>query len=139
MDKLLNALNNAVLEQKLDLLPQLLQHGEGIEYLIDCLSDRELVIRAKAYQLLENVTSPEAQQAIAPGLLLNPGNRIFSVYRSGLWFTDEYYLLFDERYLQNYLNDLNHQIYKKQDEEDEQEQRMKCQRIHILKRKLLFI
>lgn len=95
MDKLLNALRNGNIEQKLALFPQLLQHGgEGIDYLIDCLSDRQLAIRAKAYELLENVASLEAQQAIATGLLLNPGDRIYYIVKPSFWFNDSFYSVY---------------------------------------------
>lgn len=66
MNKWLNSLAKSEVEKKLALLPQLLQQGEnGINGLIDCLSDRELVIRAKAYKLLQNISSQQVHQAIA--------------------------------------------------------------------------
>ncbi|MEN9564896.1 MAG: hypothetical protein RLZZ69_92, partial [Cyanobacteriota bacterium] len=78
------------------MLPQALDYGDlGIELLIDRLNDPELEIRAKAYELLQDVELEKAQKAIAPGLLLNPGDIIYSVYRSAMWFTDSSYLVFD--------------------------------------------
>ncbi len=86
---------NAEVDRKLALLPQLLQRGErGINYLIDCLSDRELIIKAKAYELLQNISSQKVQLAIAPGILLNPGDRIFRVLRAVFSFNDSFYNLY---------------------------------------------
>ncbi|GAB4529168.1 MAG: hypothetical protein Tsb0014_10930 [Pleurocapsa sp.] len=129
MDDLFKAIACAEIEQKLDLLPQLLSAGtKGIDYLIESLGDRELAIRVKAYELLQNITSQEVQQAISPGILLQPGDKVYSVYRSGMWFTDQKYLLFDRRYLnENYLDELRHEIYGKRDDDDEEY--TKCKRI----------
>ena len=136
MDERLNTLTNADIEKKLALFPQLLSQGEiGINYLIKSLSDRELAIRVKAYELLQNISSQQVQQAIAPGVLLNPGDRVYSVYRSGIWFTDEVYLLYDERYIED-VDDLRYQIYGERSD-DEEEQRIKCQRIYCYVEKKL--
>ena len=65
-------------EEKVSLLPQALEYGElGIDLLIECLEDAELKVRATAYQLLHNVESEKARSAIAPGFLLNPGDKIY--------------------------------------------------------------
>jgi hypothetical protein len=39
------------------------------------LNDAELIVRAKAYQILQGVESEKAQQAISQRILLNPGDR----------------------------------------------------------------
>ena len=58
MNESVNFSANTELKKQLALLPQLLQQGRnGTNYLIDCLSDRELKIRAKAYELLQNHSS----------------------------------------------------------------------------------
>ena len=60
---------------KTKLLPEFLCCGElGINFLIECLEDDELEIRAKAYELLQDVESEKARKAIASGVLLNPGD-----------------------------------------------------------------
>ena len=93
-------------EQKISLLPQALEYGElGINLLIDCLSDRELEVRAKAYELLQGVGSEKARSAIAPGLLVNPGDKIYSVYQAGMGFDDVMYYL-----VEDYV-DYDHQLH----------------------------
>lgn len=97
MEKLLKAIASSRLSDRVSLLPQALMYGEsGVDFLIECLDDAELEIRAKAYELLQNIESQKAQQAIAPGLFLNPGDRIYSVYQSETWFTDDGYCLYDD-------------------------------------------
>jgi hypothetical protein len=96
MEELLQAISNSSIEQQVSLLPQALEYEEsGIDFLIDRLKDPELEVRAKAYELLQDVESAKAQQAIAPGLLLNSGDRVYSVYQSGTWFNDSGYYLHD--------------------------------------------
>ena len=103
--------------RKLYLLPEFVKYGElGIDFLIDCLSDRQLEVRAKAYELLQGVESEKAQQAIYQGVRLNPGDKIYSVYQAGIWFTDTVYLIFDGV---DYLKDLTTQIYGQQIYDDE--------------------
>ena len=94
MDDLFKAIARAEIEQKLDLLPQLLSaETKGIDYLIESLGDAELVIRAKAYELLQNITSQQVQQAIAPGILLQPGDKVYGVIQFSVWFDDSFYSL----------------------------------------------
>ena len=117
MDELLKAIATANLEEKKLLLPQLLEYEEsGIELLISCLSDRELAVREKAYQLLKDVKHEQAQKATEAGFLLNPGDKIYSVYKSKTWFTDESYLLFDGI---EYLQDIKSKVYDKSQDEEE--------------------
>jgi hypothetical protein len=90
------AIANSSIEQQVSLLPQALDYGDlGIDFLIDRLNDPELEVRAKAYELLQNVESEKAQKAIAPGLLFNPGDRVYSVYQFSTWFNDDGYSLHD--------------------------------------------
>ena len=104
--ELLKAIANCNTEQKRSLLPQALEYGElGIDFLIECLSDRELEVRAKAYELLQGVGSEKARSAIAPGLLLNPGDKIYSVYQAGMGFDDVMYYL-----VEDYV-DYDHQLH----------------------------
>jgi hypothetical protein len=111
------------------LLPQALDYGDlGIELLIDRLNDPELEIRAKAYELLQDVELEKAQKAIAPGLLLNPGDIIYSVYRSAMWFTDSSYLVFD------YIDDsqaFREEIYGKPEPADDDDGLADCKSSRI--------
>ena len=118
MDELQKAIATANLEQKKLLLPQLLEYKESdIELLIGYLSDRELAIREKAYQLLKALKQEQAQKSTEAGLLLNLGDKIYSVYEASIWFTDESYLLFDGV---DYFQDIKSEVYgKRQDEEEE--------------------
>jgi HEAT repeat protein len=78
MEELLQAIAASSIEQQVSLLPQALEYEEsGIDFLIDSLNDPELEVRAKAYELLQHNQSQKVQQAIAPGLLFNPGDKIF--------------------------------------------------------------
>lgn len=53
MEELLDAIARSNREKKVSLLPQALEYGKsGIDLLIECLSDAELEVRAKAYNLL---------------------------------------------------------------------------------------
>ncbi len=104
MEELVNEIASSGTEQKTSLLSKALEYGEsGVDLLIENLNDPELIIRAKAYELLQNTQSEKAQKAIASGLLLNSGDKIYSVYQSGMWFTDDGYYLDDHV---EYMNDL---------------------------------
>ncbi|MGD1919732.1 MAG: hypothetical protein ACFCAD_13065 [Pleurocapsa sp.] len=95
MKDLLNAIANSSVMQQISLLPQALEYGElGIDFLIECLDDDELEIRAAAYNLLQDVDLEKAKNAIAPGLLFNPGDKIYYLYESTMWFTDSHYVFY---------------------------------------------
>ena len=99
MEELLNAWQTSKVDQKIDLLLQVLQFGEaGIDFLISKLSDRELLVRAKTYQLLQNISSLKVQQAIAPGLLFNPGDNIYCVYESVMQYNDNWWYVINSFY-----------------------------------------
>ncbi len=90
IEELLKATANSSIEQQVSLLPQALEYGDsGINFLINRLSDAELEIRAKAYNLLQDVESEKARKAISPGLMLNPEDKVYSVYQSGILFNDD--------------------------------------------------
>ncbi|MBL1178702.1 GUN4 N-terminal ARM-like repeat domain-containing protein [Pantanalinema sp. GBBB05] len=82
-------------EQQSQLLATALNYGEaGIDLLITTLnSDPVLSVRATAYQLLQSVDSAKVEAAIANGILVNPGDPIYSVYKSAISFDDEYFHL----------------------------------------------
>ena len=69
----------------------------------------------------------ELLKAIASGLLLNPGDIIYSVYESAMWFTDSSYLVFD------YIDDsepFRDEIYgKSEPDEDDGLAYCKCTRL----------
>lgn len=80
--------------QKVELLSEALNAGNiGIDLLIEALQDETLAIRATAYKLLQSVSAEKAQRAIANGVLLNPGDHIYSIYKSAISFNDEFYTL----------------------------------------------
>jgi hypothetical protein len=116
MEELLQAIANSSIEQQVSLLPQALEYGEsGIDFLIDSLKDPELEVRAKAYELLQHNQSQKVQQAIAPGLLINPGDKIYYIQESTVFFTDESYILSASKDSVRYLDtqdEYSYQDYK---------------------------
>jgi hypothetical protein len=104
------------IEQQVSLLPQALELGEsGIDFLIDSLNDPELEVRAKAYELLQHNQSQKVQQEIAPGLLINPGDKIYYIQESTVFFTDESYILSASKDSVRYLDtqdEYSYQDYK---------------------------
>jgi hypothetical protein len=65
-----------------------------INFLIELLNHAKLEIRALAYKLLQNnVDSDKVRKILATGLLLNPGDRIYTVYRTPTGFDDSSYYL----------------------------------------------
>jgi hypothetical protein len=92
--KLAKDIANSNIEQQVSLLPQALDYGDlGIDFLIDRLDDPELEIRAKAYELLQPNQSQKVQKAIALGLLINPGDKIYYIQQGTMWFNDRCYSL----------------------------------------------
>jgi hypothetical protein len=83
-----------------------------IDLLIESLNNPELKVRATAYELLINgLKTPKIKLAIAKGLLLNPGDRIYSVWQAGIRFDDQaYYLIYDSC-------DLNQELVIKENSE----------------------
>lgn len=82
-------LTNSPVYLKVELLTQSQNYGEaGIDLLREYVTDSALIVRAKACQLLQAVDDPEARDAIAQGLLLNPGDAIFEVYESVICYND---------------------------------------------------
>ena len=116
MKELLQEIANSSIEQQVSLLPQALEHGEsGLDFLIDSLNDPELEVRAKAYELLQHNQSQKVQQAIAFGLLINPGDKIYYIQESTMWFTDSDYFLSAREDSVRYLDtqdDYRNQNYK---------------------------
>lgn len=97
----------------------LLPEEAETDYLIEALNHPELEIRNTAYQLLKGIDLEKARQAIHLGVKLNPGDRIYSVYRAGMWFTDHSYFL--ETWGIDYLSELYRQVYENYDIEEEEE------------------
>ncbi|MEM9506705.1 MAG: hypothetical protein AAGA16_03340 [Cyanobacteria bacterium P01_E01_bin.35] len=81
---------------------------EEINLLLTALNNSKLETRSLAYQLLQGIDSEKAQQAIYQGVKLKPGDIIYSVYQSGIGYTDEiyYYLRDDIDYLSRLLNQI---------------------------------
>jgi hypothetical protein len=84
-------------EQRSHLLAAAPNYGEaGIDLLIDRLThDSALAVRALAYQLLQSVDSQKSTIAVANGVWLSAGDRIYSVYKSAVSYDDEYFELYD--------------------------------------------
>ncbi|MGG6268177.1 hypothetical protein ACQ4M3_33240 [Leptolyngbya sp. AN03gr2] len=84
-------------EQKIDLLTDTLNYdANGINLLINLLDDAELKVRVTACELLSLIDSEKASSAIAQGVRLNPGDRIYHVYESAIGYNDDsYYLITD--------------------------------------------
>lgn len=96
-------------EQRSQLLATALNYSEvGIDLLISILNDDlVLSVRATAYQLLRSVDSAKVEAAIANGILLNPGDRIYGVYRSAIWFDDEFFRLYSESQQLNFIHEID--------------------------------
>lgn len=83
----------AIAKERVAILPEMLKFGDnGIELLIAAMQDEELTVRATAYKLLKGVYSHKAKVEIFKGLLLNKGDRIYSVYKSSVTRDDLYYI-----------------------------------------------
>jgi hypothetical protein len=73
----------------------------SIDRLIEYSSDENLIVRYHAYcKLNSNNLDPqllsERDWALLPsGILLNPGDIVWSVYQSGLLYTDDEFIIFD--------------------------------------------
>jgi hypothetical protein len=87
----------ATINQELKLLADTFQYDAvGMNFLIELLNHSKLEIRAKAYHLLQNIDSEKVRQARSKGILLNPGDRVYIVYRTPTFFTDSSYILESE-------------------------------------------
>ncbi|MBL1178402.1 hypothetical protein [Pantanalinema sp. GBBB05] len=94
----------ALPEQRSQLLATALNYSEvGIDLLISILNDDPvLTIRATAYQLLQSVDSEKTNEAIANGILLNPGDRFYCVCKSAITYGDDWYSLNDSVFNSDY-------------------------------------
>ncbi len=83
----------------------------SIVYLCECLTDNYLEVRYSAYKKLRSVNldlkilSPRQIELINLGVLLNPGDTVWSVYQSGLDYDDNHYGICD------FSNDSDENIY----------------------------
>ncbi|MBW4473109.1 MAG: hypothetical protein KME45_22430 [Stenomitos rutilans HA7619-LM2] len=96
-------------EQRSQLLSTALSYGEaGIDLLIATLNnDPVLTVRATAYQLLQSIDSEKAKAAIANGILLSPGDLVYSVFKSAIQFNDEFFSLDPEYQNLDFLDEIN--------------------------------
>lgn len=84
----------ATTNQDLKLLADTFKYDAvGINFLIELLNHSKLEIRAKAYHILQNIDSEKVLQARSKGILLNPGDRVYTVYQTETFFTDSSYIL----------------------------------------------
>ena len=83
-------------QQRVESLADALKYGgAGIDLLIDSLNDRKIKVRAKAFQLLQNVELEKVKQVIDKGIPLKKGDKLYSVYASDIDYNDEFYNLLD--------------------------------------------
>ena len=84
---------------------------QSIDYLISCLHDASLEVRYHAHHKLNSnnlnikVLSNKEIETIAMGILIDPGDVVWSVYRSGLTYDDNDY------YICAYPDDSGREIY----------------------------
>ena len=83
-------------QQRVESLADAIKYGDaGIDLLIEALNDGEIEIRAKAFQLLQNVESGKVKQIINKGIPLKKGDKLYSVYESIIDYNDYCYDLID--------------------------------------------
>ena len=76
---------NGNLSQKIEALANVLNYRDaGIELLIEALSDPGLTVRVTAGNYLQKIDDERVRLAIANGITVNQGDRIYSVYESYL-------------------------------------------------------
>lgn len=96
-------------EQREAALSDALKYGDaGVDLLVEALNDEALLVRATAYKFLQGLSSAKAQQAIANGILLHKGDRIYNVYKSAIYYGDDWYYItdsIDENYEGNAYDD----------------------------------
>lgn len=81
--------NNGNTAQKIEALANLLNYQDvGIELLIEALSEPVLAVRATAGNYLHKIDNERAKLAIANGIIINQGDRIYSVYESRIAYND---------------------------------------------------
>ncbi|BAZ46015.1 hypothetical protein NIES4102_30430 [Chondrocystis sp. NIES-4102] len=86
----------AIINQELKFLADTFKYDAvGLNFLIELLNHSNLQIRAKAYHLLQNIDSEKVRNSISEGILLNPGDRVDSVWESGIGFDDQDYFIID--------------------------------------------
>jgi hypothetical protein len=77
-------------------------------FLLNKLHHPNLATRILVYQLLKGIDAEEAQEAIYQGVQLNSGDKIYSVYQSGVGYTDLWYCVLWNGV--DYLEQLDYQI-----------------------------
>ncbi len=83
-------------QQRVDSLADAIKYGDaGIDLLIEALDDGEIEVRAKAFQLLQDVDSEKVRQIVNKGIPLKKGDKLYSVYASYIDYDDECYILVD--------------------------------------------
>lgn len=79
---------------RLDAMANALNYGdEGIDILVQALKDTSLQVRVRAYEILKQ--SNKAELEIQSGIRLNVGDKIYCVYRSSLYYGDDWFYLRD--------------------------------------------
>jgi hypothetical protein len=91
MSGLCQRFGNGNIQQKIKILSQaLVYEEEGINFLIEALNDPKLMVKINAYIILHNLNSDSdtIQQELSQDILLNPGDRVYSVYESVISYND---------------------------------------------------
>jgi hypothetical protein len=86
------------INSKLDRIKLISLADEGsIKFLLNCLDDLGLLVRAAAYERIKslNIEDNGVAKAIDQGILLRPEDIVYSVYKSGLLYTDDHYIICD--------------------------------------------
>ena len=60
------------------------------------MDDEEIEVRAKAFQILNNIDLEKANKSVIDGIPLNIGDKVYCVYQSSLSYGDDWYYLDNE-------------------------------------------
>jgi hypothetical protein len=113
---------------KLDRIKLISVTDEGsINFLLNCLDDLELLVRAAAYERIKSlrIANNAVKGAIDRGVLLRPNDIVYSVYKSGLSYTDENFIIHD------YTDYSGDAIYGQKNSSDHAEEKSKLISTHI--------
>ncbi|MDY6896900.1 MAG: hypothetical protein SWZ49_02340, partial [Cyanobacteriota bacterium] len=83
-------------QQRVDSLADAVKYGDaGVDLLIKALDDKEIKVRAKAFEFLKDNDSEKVQQIVEKGIPLKKGDKLYCVYASDIDYNDEFYNLLD--------------------------------------------
>ncbi|BAY86943.1 pentapeptide repeat protein [Calothrix parasitica NIES-267] len=83
-------------QQRVDSLADAVKYGDaGIDLLIEALNYADIEVRAKAFQILQDIDLEKVKQIVDKGILLRKGDKLYCVYASDIDYDDEVYSLID--------------------------------------------